>query len=228
MRGGGGWGYLWYYAAIMFASYALQYPPLLVAVVLFFVFRRYIPDPWILVRTFGRISSLQRLIQANPANVTARRDLAMIYLQQRRPGAALEKVEEALKRFPEDAELLYLKGAALHMRGEHDKATQPLVEAVGLDPRLRFGEPYLLAGDCLLEQGKNEEAIDAYDRFLSVNTSSIEGHVKKARAHAAADEKPAAKKELDEALAVWSQIPGFQRRAQFSWWLRAHVARVLG
>ncbi|MBN8617202.1 MAG: hypothetical protein J0L92_41870 [Deltaproteobacteria bacterium] len=108
------------------------------------------------------------------------------------------------------------------------ETTLPLVEAVALDPRLRFGEPYLLAGDCLLELGKHEEAIDAFDRFLSVNTSSLEGHVKKARAHRAADEKDAAKKELEQALSVWAQIPGFQRRNQLGWWLRAHVARVLG
>ncbi|MBN8612888.1 MAG: tetratricopeptide repeat protein [Deltaproteobacteria bacterium] len=225
---GGGWSYLWWYAFVFFASYAFQYPPLLVAVVLFFVLRRYIPDPVALFRTLGRISTLKRLVEANPSNVTARRDLAMIYLQQRRPGAALERIEEALKRFPTDAELLYLKGVAHHMRGEHALATQPLVDSVAADPRLRFGEPYLLAGDCLLELGKVEEAIDAYDRFLSINTSSIEGHVKKARAHAAADEKPAAKGEIDQALRVWAQIPGFQRRNQLGWWLRAHVARVIG
>ncbi len=225
---GGGWGYLWYYAFFFFASYAFQYPPLLVGVVLFFLLRRFIPDPWVLVRTFGRISTLKRLVEANPANVTARRDLAMIYLQQRRPGAALEKIHQALERFPADAELLYLKGVALHMRGEYEAATQPLVDCVQSDSRLRFGEPYLLAGDCLLELGKHDEAIDAFDRFLSINTSSLEGHVKKARAHAAANEKPEAKKELDQALSTWAQIPGFQRRTQFVWWLRAHVARVLG
>ena len=225
---GGGWGYLWYYALVMFASYALRYPPLLVAVVLFFVLRHYIPDPWALLKTFGRISTLKRLIEANPANVTARRDLAMMYLEQRRPGAALEKIEEALTRFPTDAELLFLKGVAHHMRGEYVRATQPLVDAVQTDPRLRFGEPYLLAGDCLLELGKHEEAIDAYDRFLSIQSSSLEGHVKKARAHRAADEKDAAEQELAQALSVWSQIPGFQRRRQFPWWLRAHLARILG
>lgn len=224
---GSGWGYLWYYAFVLFATYALDYPPLLVAVLLFFLLRRYIPDPWVLLKTLGRISSLKRLLEANPANVTARRDLAVIYLQQHRPGAALEKIDEALKRFPSDAELLYLKGVAHHMRGEHDKATEPLVAAVAEDPRLRFGEPYLLAGDCLLELGRHEEAIDAYDRFLSINTSSLEGHVKKARAHRAADEKVESKKELDEALRVWAQIPGFQRRNQLGWWVRAHLARVL-
>jgi tetratricopeptide (TPR) repeat protein len=224
---GGGWSYLWYYAFFFFASYALRYPPLLIGVVLCFVFRRFIPDPWMLLRTLGRISELSRQVAANPANVTARRDIAMIYLQQRRPGAALARIDEALARFPDDAELLYLKGLAHHMRGEHELATKPLVAAVTADPRLRFGEPYLIAGDCLLALGKHEEAIDAYERFLAINGSSVEGHVKKARAHARADEKAEAKKELDEALRTWGAIPGFQRRRQVGWWLRALLARLV-
>ena len=93
---------------------------------------------------------------------------------------------------------------------------------------MRFGEPYLLAGDCLAKTGRFDEAIDAYDRFLSVNSSSIEGHVKKARAHAKTNEPEASKREIKEALWTWNQIPGFQKRAQFGWWLRAQLARITG
>lgn len=222
----GRWSYLWYYALVFGATYVLRYPPLLLVLIAFFVLRRYVPDPSALARTFGRISTLRRTVTTNPANVTARRDLAMIYLQQRRPGAALSELTSALERFPRDAELLFLRGAALHMRGEYEAATAPLVASVSVDPRLRFGEPFLLAADCLLELGRNEEAIDAYDRFLTVNTSSVEGHVKKARAHRAMKESAASARELDEALKVWAQLPGFQRRTQFPWWIRAHLARV--
>jgi len=220
-----GFGYFGYYALFLFATYAFRYPPLLVGVVVFFLLRRFIPDPFILMRTLGRMGGLKRAIESNPANVTARRDLAIIYLQQRRPSAALEKIEEGLKRFPADAELLFLKGAALHAKGEFEQATGPLVRAVQADPRMRFGEPYLLAGDCLFALGRFDESIDAYDRLLSVNSSSIEGRVKKARAHAKANEGEAAKRDLDEALSTWRQIPSFQKRTQFTWWLRAQISR---
>lgn len=223
-----GFGYYGYYALFLFATYALQYPPLLVGVVVFFLLRRFIPDPLVVMRTLGKMGGLKRAIESNPANVTARRDLAMIYLQQSRPSAALEKIEEGLKRFPADAELLFLKGSALHAKGRYEEATRPLVQAVQTDPRLRFGEPYLLAGDCLARTGRFDEAIDAYDRFLSVNSSSIEGHVKKARAHAKTNEPEASKREIKEALCTWNQIPGFQKRAQFGWWLRAQLARITG
>jgi tetratricopeptide (TPR) repeat protein len=223
-----GYGYFTYYIAMFALTYLVQYPPLLVGVVVLFLLRRWIPDPFVFFRTFGRISTLRRQIEANPANVTARRDLAVIYLDRLRPGTAAQLLADARKRFPEDPELLYLSGLAAFRKGDYEGALGPLVKSVELDPRLRFGEPYLLAGDALMALGRTDEAIDAYDRYLSKSSSSVEGLVKKSRAHAKAGEKDAQKKDLDEALTTWGQIPGFQRRKQVGWWLRAHLDRVLG
>jgi tetratricopeptide (TPR) repeat protein len=75
--------------------------------------------------------------------------------------------------------------------------------------------------------GRTDEAIDAYDRYLSTSSSSVEGLVKKARAHRKLGEKAAAKKDLDDALSTWGQIPGFQRRKQFAWWVRAQLDRLI-
>jgi tetratricopeptide (TPR) repeat protein len=223
-----GYGYFSYYIAMIALTYLVQYPPLLVGVVVLFLARRWIPDPFVFFRTFGHISRLKRQIEANPSNATARRDLAMIYLERLRPGTAAQLLADARKRFPDDPELLYLSGLASYRKGDYEAALAPLVKSVELDPRLRFGEPYMLAGDALMALGRTEEAIDAYDRYLSKSSSSIEGLVKKARAHAKAGEKDAQKKDLAEALKTWGQIPGFQRRKQFGWWLRAQLDSVFG
>lgn len=225
---GYGYGYFYYMIAMMAFGLVSQNPWLLIPIGLLFLLRRWIPDPWVYVRTFGRISALNRQIEANPSNVTARRDLAVIYLDRMRPGRAAELLADARKRFPDDAELLFLTGLAAFRQGKYEQALDPLVQSVDRDPRLRFGEPYLLAGDALSELGRTEEAIDAYDRYLSTSSSSVEGLVKKARAHRRLGEKDAAKNDLDEALRTWGQIPGFQRRKQVGWWLRAQLDRVLG
>lgn len=223
-----GYGYFGYYIALMLFSYLAQYPPLLIGLVVLFLLRNHIPDPWVLIRTWGRISALRRQIDANPQNVTARRDLAMIYLERLRPGAALELVDQALKRFPDDAELLYLKGLAHHRRRENDAALGPLVRAVELDPRVRFGEPYLVAGDALTALGRHEEAVDSYERFVSLSGSRIDGHVKLARALGRTKDTAGRKKALDEAFSTWRSIPGYARRKQVGWWLRAHVDALIG
>ena len=225
---GYGYGYFYYAIAMMVLGLVMQSPWLLIPIGLVFLARRWIPDPMVYVRTFGRISALSRQIEANPSNVTARRDLAVIYLDRMRPGRAAELLADARKRFPDDAELLFLTGLAAFRRGRYEEALDPLVQSVARDPRLRFGEPYLLAGDALARLGRNEEAIDAYDRYVANASSSIEGLVKKARVHRLLGEAEAAKKDLDEALKTWGQIPGFQRRKQLGWWLRAQLDRVFG
>ena len=60
----------------------------MVGAVVFFVLRPFIPDPFVLARTWGRIRALDAQIAANPANVTARRDLAVIWLERLRPRRA--------------------------------------------------------------------------------------------------------------------------------------------
>lgn len=220
-------GYWAYYLAVLLAYWAADNPAVLVALVALFVLRRWIPDPWVLLRTFGRIRVLREQIAANPANVTARRDLARIYLERLRPRSALALLDEALERDRESPELLFLRGLALHRSGRYEQALAPIVDAVGLDARVGFGEAYLVAGDALSELGRNEEAIDAYERFVESNTSSVQGWTKLALAHHRAGESKDAQGALREALTTWRQIPGYRRRMELGWYLRAQLTRLV-
>jgi tetratricopeptide (TPR) repeat protein len=220
-------GYLGYYLAWIVVMMVVQYPPLAVGLLVIFVMQRFVPDPFVLFRTMGRIHALRRQIEANPANVTARRDLAMVYVERLRPGAALQLLDEARKRFPDDAELLYLTGLAHYRKGEAERALDPLVKAVAIDPRVRFGEPYLVAGDALRALNRTNEAIDAYERYVGANSSSVQGHVKLALAHRAAKDGKAAKQQLDEAFKTWSAVPGYKKRKELAWWLYAWLCTLV-
>ncbi|MEQ8459734.1 MAG: tetratricopeptide repeat protein [Sandaracinaceae bacterium] len=220
-------GYYWlYYLGIFGAYWLVDHPAVLVGLGVMILLRRWIPDPWVLLRTFGRIRALREQIAANPANVTARRDLARIYLERLRPGAALKLVDQARERDRDSAELLFLRGLALHETGKHEEALGPLVEAVQVDARVGFGEAFRVAGDALSQLGRHQEAIDAYDRYLEKNSSSIEGHVKVALAHHRAGEAQEAKDALREASRTWSAIPGYTKRKQIGWMARALLYRL--
>lgn len=219
-------GYWTYYLAWIALWYVLRTPWLLLGIVAFLVLRRFIPDPGVLLATWGRIRTLRGQIEANVANVSARRDLARIYIERKRPGRAISLLEEALGRHPNDAELLFLKGLADHRRGQHEASLQPLVRAVEVDPRVGFGEPYLVAGDALYALGRLPEAEDAYARFVEANGSSLEGQLKLARTLARAQKRDEAVKAVDEALDTWAQLPGYARRKQLGWWMRTQLARA--
>lgn len=220
-------GYGFYYLAFFLLSFALQRPWLMAGVLVILLLRRVLPDPVVLFKTVGRIGSLERQIAANPANVTARRDLATLWLERLRPRRALALLDEARRRSPRDAELLYLTGLARLRSGDPEGALAPLVEAVEIDPRIRFGEPYLAAAQALSAIGRFEEAEDALERYLRVNSSSVQGFVRLSEVRRRRGDAAGAREALREALATWSQVPGFRKRAELSWWLRAQAARFV-
>ena len=219
-------GYWTYYLAWIALTYALHRPWLMVGALVFFVLRPFIPDPWVLAKTFGRIRALEAQIAANPANVTARRDLATLWLERRRPGRALSLLDEARARAPKDAELLYLTGIAKLRSGDPEGALDPLVQSVDIDARLRFGEPYMTAAQALIALRRLEEAEDALERYIAMNSSSLEGHVRLATARRDRGDRDGAREALEEALSTWSQMPPYKRRSQVGWWLRAQVYRI--
>ncbi|MAQ19237.1 MAG: hypothetical protein CMN30_31105 [Sandaracinus sp.] len=219
-------GYWSYYLLWMVAMWLFQYPPLLLGVVAFFLLRRFIPDPWVWLRTASKIRALRSQIDANPSNTTARRDLARIYLERMRPRTALKLLDEARQRHPDDPELLFLTGLARVRARRYEEALPALVEAIEADPRTGFGEPFKVAGDALWKLNRLEECEDAYERYTDANSSSLEGWYKLARVRRERGEKPEAKRAMDELFRTWRQIPGYSRRKQWRWWLRALPARL--
>lgn len=220
--------YWWYYLAMVFLSYVLHRPWLMAGILIFFLLRPFLPDPGILLRTWGQIQTLTAQIQANPANITARRDLAIVWLERLRPRRALELLDEARTRFPNDAELLYLTGVARLRCGDAEGALEPLVQAVEIDPKLRRGDPYLTAAEALLSLGRIEEAEDALERYVQANSSSMQGYVLLAVTRQKRGNADGARKALDDAFHTWSTIPSFRKKGQWYWWARAWFHRVVG
>ena len=218
--------YWTYYAVWILSAYLIRQPWLLVGVVAFVVLRRWIPDPGAIGRALRRASALRSQVDVNAANVPARRDLAVLYLDLLRPRKAIALLEQALARDPGSAELLYLHGLALHRAGRHENALAPLVQSVEADARVRFGGAYLAAGDSLLALGRNEEAIDAYERYTAVNGSDVGAYARLARAHANAGDSAAAGAAVREAIDTWRVLPGGLRRRYFGRFLGAQWARV--
>src|SRR5437879_1680534 len=102
------------------------HPSLLVLALIALVARRWIPDPYLFFKHARRTHALRHQIEVNPDNATARRDLALIYLDKRRPLRAAPLLEEALRRDPDSAELHYLLGLSRVRGGKYEAALAPL------------------------------------------------------------------------------------------------------
>jgi tetratricopeptide repeat protein len=220
---GGGWGsyYLFWLVAPALIAVVTQHPLVLAVVVVGVIARRWLPDPILILSQAGRIRSLGADVAANPANLTARRDLAVIYLARHRPGKALKLLEEARARDQESVELRYLEGLCLLGLGRHEPALEALLDVVAREPKFRYGEASLRAADALYGLGRWQDAEDGYRHYLEINRSSVEATFKLARAQRKAGDAAAAKATFAGARRMYRELPGFHRRRQLGWYLRA-------
>ncbi|HUJ58208.1 MAG TPA: tetratricopeptide repeat protein [Kofleriaceae bacterium] len=218
------WTYYVFWLAATAGAAALSHPVVLVVALVALVGRRWLPDPIQIARYAGRVRSLRAQVELNPANAVARAQLAEIWLDKRRPRRAIPLLEQALVRDPESAELRYLLGIARLRAGDAQGALGPLGEALRRDAKLRYGSAYLAIGDALAAVGRRDEAIEAYRRFLRINTSSLEGYCKISAACERNRDDAGAKRWRGEALDTYRALPPFQRRKQLGWWLRAKLA----
>jgi tetratricopeptide (TPR) repeat protein len=199
----------------------VAHPAVLVVIVVAVVARRWLPDPVLYLRHAGRVHGLQQQVDINPANATARAQLAEVWLTKRRPRRAIPLLQQALERDPKSAELRYLLGLALLRAGKPNEALEPLAEALATDQKVRYGAAYLAIGDALAAVGRRDEAIEAFERYIKINTSSLEGYCKLARVRRKSGDHTGADQACKEALDTYRVLPPFQRRKQFGWWLRA-------
>lgn len=209
----------WLLIPTLFAV-VMAYPAILVVAVVAMFARRWIPDPIAYIRHAGRVRSLQSQVDINPANATARAQLAEIWLAKRRPKRAAPLLEQALERDSESAELRYLLGLAHVRAGNAKAALTPLSYALAKEPKVRYGSAYLAIGEALAKLDRLDEAIDAFERFLKINTSSLEGYARLADARSRKGDEAAARTAREQAFETYRVLPAFQRRKQLGWWLR--------
>lgn len=173
------------------------------------------------VERWGAIRELERGLRANPHDAAARSDLGRLLVDAGRPKAALPHLEAAVARMPDTAETLYYLGAARLGIGD-GPGGRPLVErALALDPKLRYGEPYLALADYYLRRGEAAEAIPPLTAFTAIHASSVEGRYKLARAYLATGQRDPARLAVDDAIRVYRGSPLFRRREERLWRLRA-------
>ncbi len=226
MRGGaraGGWGsyYLFWIVAPVLIAAASSHPAVLLVVLVGFLARRWLPDPYLAFKYRGRVRALEVDVAANPGNVTARRDLASIWLEKRRAARALPLLEQALARDGKSPELLYLNGVAHLLARKPQPAVDALVSVIHADPGFRYGEAYLRAADGLIALKRWDDADEALGHYLKINRSSLEGHYKRAKVHKARGDASGAKQAIGDLRETWRTLPSFQRRKQLGWYLKS-------
>lgn len=216
--------YWTWYLLIALLAWAFKLPWIALAALVVAAGWRVVPDPVERFRTRRRVRELRERIEGYPGDLLARRDLARIYLERRRPERAAALLEEAIAKGLHDPEAFYLLGQARLRAGDAAGALDPIVKSVSTNERLLLGEPYFTAAEALERAARLAEAEDALERGLAMNSSRVDAHVRLGRVRAGRGDTEGARNAYRAAMETWKQLPGYLQRQTFGSYLRARWA----
>lgn len=210
---------LWYLTGNPFLA-------ILILLVLFYVLdRRYVGIMPNIFRPFQLIRKAARLRQdlsSNPHNTSAKLELARIYMERKKFQEALPYLEPTLTIMEDSADVHYEIGLCYLKLGELDKGIRFMVKALELNPRVKYGEPYLRMSEALAEVNP-EKAVAYLEQFREVHSSSCEAYYRLGLLYQQLGRTHDAKQAFRETLDIYRGLPRYSRRQQRRWALLARL-----
>lgn len=120
--------------------------------------------------TQGALEDLQKAKQLGALNKGGYGYMARIYDGEHQTQKALAILDEGIKLYPQDAELIKARAALRVDQGDKENAKKDYDKLIELDPR--NGLIYLLRAQLFEVMGKFEEALKDYDTGAKLSTSS--------------------------------------------------------
>lgn len=194
---------------------------LLIVVLAWFLVDRFtlqlLPDPIQGFARARRASRLRQTLDHNPHDRRARRELAEIYVQQRRFARADETIRYNVEVGEDDPSTLFVAAVAkagLRQRAEAEQLFERLREK---EPSFRMNSIDLELGRLYLAVNDHERAIAALERLCASRPGSVEGKTLLARALRRHGEASRAKDVGAQAWRDYVSAPRFQRRKERYW-----------
>ena len=113
------------------------------------------------------IENLQSLIQADPSNFQARRELAILLSNNGFNEEALANLQYLSKYFPEDSDIFYNIGILYEKLKDYEKAKKSYEKALEIDPQDDYNYNY---GEVLVSLELWDEAINAFSAVVKNDT----------------------------------------------------------
>ena len=113
------------------------------------------------------IESLQSILQEDPSNFQARRELSILLANNGFNEEALSNLLYLLKYFPDDADLLYNIGILYEKLKDFENAKSSYLKAIEIAPQEDF---YYNLGEVLVSLEEWDSAIDAFKTVLKTDS----------------------------------------------------------
>ncbi|UJF31665.1 tetratricopeptide repeat protein [Paenibacillus hexagrammi] len=192
-------------------------------IIIYVLDRRFVGLTPSFVRPFRlsrRASRLRQDLHANPHDTSAKLELARILLEKKKYSEAAQLLEQTLIVMEDSAEVHAELGLCRLQTGDLAQGEQLMIKALELNPRVKYGEPYLRLGEALAGSAP-EKAVAYVERFREVHSSSVEAYYKLGQLYQKLGRAADAKRAYREAIDIYRGLPKYSRKQQRRWALLA-------
>ncbi len=175
-------------------------------------------------KTAGEIRELEAVVALNPHNAAALNDLGRLLILNGRAREAVAPLERAIARMDDSDETHYYLGLAYLKTGREQEGEAHIIKALELNPRFRYGEPYLRLGEYYLEQGRYDDALAVLQKLGVIHSSSVEGLYRLGEVYRRRGEIERARESYRHSAAAFRHSPRYKRREERRWLWRARWA----
>lgn len=169
-----------------------------------------------------RLSKLKEELRLSPHHTSTKLDIARIYMEQKKYAAALELLEQVGEVMDDSPDVLSEKGICKLKLGAAEEGERLILQAVELNPRVKYGDPYLILGESFADKDA-EKAIRYLERFREVNSSSCEAYYLLGQLYRKLGSEEEARRSFREAVELYRGLPKYKRRHERRWALLARL-----
>lgn len=201
---------------------------IIILLVIYFLdlrFVRLLPDITKPYRRWRRLTSLKNQLRLNPHDTSGKLEIARLHMEKQQYHEALRYLEEISSVMQDSPEYLCDKGICLLKIGQMEEGLPLIEQALKANPRVKYGEPYLVMGEAYAKQNQKEKALACLEELARMNMSSCEVYYKQGELYLALQQKEKAKVSFQEAVEVYRGLPPYKRRTERRWALLSWLKR---
>lgn len=176
------------------------------------------------IRELQQIRKLRHELRLSPHHTSIKVDLARRLMARRYYEQALGYLREAENVMADSSEIKAEIAICLFGMGELQEADTYLHKALALNPRVRYGEPLLLAGE-KWAASEREKALQYMEQFKELQSSSCKAYYRLGQLYRTMNRLHDAKAAFREAIDIYRGLPKYKRKQERRWallsWLQA-------
>ncbi|PZE21022.1 tetratricopeptide repeat protein [Paenibacillus xerothermodurans] len=197
----------------------------LLLVLLYFLDRRFIgltPNVFRPIQRSRRLAKLRQELRLSPHNNSTKLEIARILMERKQYADAAGMLEQVAEVMDDSAEVRAELGICRLKLGQIEQGKRLILEAFDLNPRVKYGEPYLRLAEAVAERDP-DEAIGYLEKFSSVNSSSCEAYYRLGQLYHRLGRQTEAQRAFRETVELYRGLPKYKRRVERRWALLARL-----